>query len=130
MFHAHWFLRGADTVLGESSDPLELVVVDECEDMLLNYVQGKVNIIYKAPTNNWFMEVREFPTLTGWLVNVCFCIIKISALAFGFQGGTDVDIKVIDDDGKSFFYQFWYEAEFARFEAPPKFYPPEDCKFK
>lgn len=59
MFHAHWFLRGIHTVLGESSDPLELVIVDECEDMLLNYVQGKVNVTYKAPSNNWFMEVSE-----------------------------------------------------------------------
>lgn len=56
MFHAHWFLRGIHTVLGESSDPLELVIVDECEGMLLNYVQGKVNVTYKAPSNNWFME--------------------------------------------------------------------------
>lgn len=57
MFHAHWFLRGTQTVLGESSDPLELVLVDECEDMQLNYVQGKVNVMYKAPSNNWSMEV-------------------------------------------------------------------------
>lgn len=57
MFHAHWFRRGIHTVLGESSDPLELVIVDECEDMHLNYVQGKVNVTYKAPSDNWFMEV-------------------------------------------------------------------------
>uniref|UniRef100_A0A7N6AY15 DNA (cytosine-5)-methyltransferase n=1 Tax=Anabas testudineus TaxID=64144 RepID=A0A7N6AY15_ANATE len=101
MFHAHWFLRGIHTVLGESSDPLELMLVDECEDMLLNYVQDKVNVTYKAPSNNWFME-----------------------------GGMDVDIKVIEDDGKSFFYQFWYDTEFARFEMPPKTSQPEDCKFK
>uniref|UniRef100_A0A667WJL7 DNA (cytosine-5)-methyltransferase n=1 Tax=Myripristis murdjan TaxID=586833 RepID=A0A667WJL7_9TELE len=101
MFHAHWFLRGTDTVLGESSDPLEVVLVDECEDMQLNYVLGKVNIMYKAPSNNWFME-----------------------------GGMDVDLKVIDDDGKSFFYQFWYDTEFARFETPPPFTPSEDCKYK
>lgn len=44
-------------MLGESSDPLELVVVDDCEDMLLAYVQGKVNITYKPPSNNWSMEV-------------------------------------------------------------------------
>lgn len=58
MFHAHWFLRGTQTVLGESSDPLELMLVDECEDMQLNYVQGKVNVMYRAPSDNWFMEVR------------------------------------------------------------------------
>uniref|UniRef100_A0A665UGH7 DNA (cytosine-5)-methyltransferase n=1 Tax=Echeneis naucrates TaxID=173247 RepID=A0A665UGH7_ECHNA len=101
MFHAHWFLRGIHTVLGESSDPLELVIVDECEDMQLNYIQGKVNVTYKTPSDNWFME-----------------------------GGMDVDIKVIEDDGKSFFYQFWYDTEFARFETPPKTTPSEDSKFK
>lgn len=47
-----------------------------------------------------------------------------------YQGGLDVDIKVIEDDGKSFFYQFWYDSEFARFETPPKTTPSEDCKFK
>uniref|UniRef100_A0A673C4R3 DNA (cytosine-5)-methyltransferase 1 n=1 Tax=Sphaeramia orbicularis TaxID=375764 RepID=A0A673C4R3_9TELE len=100
MFHAHWFLRGIHTVLGESSDPLEVVIVDECEDMLLNYVQGLVKITYKAPSDNWFME-----------------------------GGMDVDIKVIEDDGMSFFYQFWYDTDFARFETPPKTNPSQDCKY-
>lgn len=57
MFHAHWFLRGINTVLGKSADPLELVIVDDCEDMQLNYVQGKVDVMYKSPSNNWSMEV-------------------------------------------------------------------------
>uniref|UniRef100_W5MKZ4 DNA (cytosine-5)-methyltransferase n=1 Tax=Lepisosteus oculatus TaxID=7918 RepID=W5MKZ4_LEPOC len=99
MFHAHWFCRGTDTVLGESSDPLELFLVDECEDMQLSYVKGKVNVMYKAPSNNWFME-----------------------------GGMDSEIKVIDDDGKSFFYQLWYNPEYARFETPPNVSPAEDCE--
>uniref|UniRef100_A0A4W4H127 DNA (cytosine-5)-methyltransferase 1 n=1 Tax=Electrophorus electricus TaxID=8005 RepID=A0A4W4H127_ELEEL len=101
MFHAHWFVRGTDTVLGESSDPLELFLVDECEDMQLSFVHGKVNVLYKAPSDDWFME-----------------------------GGLDDDMKVIEDDGKSFFYQLWYEGEFARFETPPKVIPDEDCKYK
>lgn len=42
----------------------------------------------------------------------------------------DVDLKVIEDDGKSFFYQFCYDTEFARFETPPKTTSSEDCKFK
>ena len=58
-FHAHWFARGTATVLGESSDPLELVLVDECEDMQLSYVAGKVNVMYRAPSDNWAMEVRR-----------------------------------------------------------------------
>ncbi|ROL51170.1 DNA (cytosine-5)-methyltransferase 1 [Anabarilius grahami] len=101
MFHAHWFCRGTDTVLGESSDPLELFLVDECEDMQLSFVSGKVNVLYKAPSENWFME-----------------------------GGMIDDIKVIEDDGKSFFYQLWYEGDFARFETPPNVTSSEDCKYK
>ncbi|RXN04401.1 DNA (cytosine-5)-methyltransferase 1-like protein [Labeo rohita] len=101
MFHAHWFCRGTDTVLGESSDPLELFLVDECEDMQLSFVHGKVNVLYKAPSENWFME-----------------------------GGMDDDIKVIDDDGESFFYQLLYDGECARFESPPKVEPSEDQKYK
>lgn len=40
------------------------------------------------------------------------------------------DIKVIEDDGKSFFYQLWYEPDCARFETPPQVLPLEDCKYK
>ncbi|KFO86950.1 DNA (cytosine-5)-methyltransferase 1, partial [Buceros rhinoceros silvestris] len=57
MFHAHWFCPGSDTVLGATSDPLELFLVDECEDMQLSYIHGKVKVIYKAPSENWSMEV-------------------------------------------------------------------------
>uniref|UniRef100_A0A673YB15 DNA (cytosine-5)-methyltransferase n=1 Tax=Salmo trutta TaxID=8032 RepID=A0A673YB15_SALTR len=100
-FHAHWFCRGTDTVLGESSDPLELFLVEDCEDMQLSYVEGKVNVMYKAPSDSWFME-----------------------------GGMVEDIKVIDDDnGKNFFYQLWYEGDCARFETPPTSTPQEDCKY-
>lgn len=42
----------------------------------------------------------------------------------------DEEIKVIEDDGKSFFYQFWYDTDYARFETPPKITPSEDCKYK
>lgn len=42
----------------------------------------------------------------------------------------DDEIKVIEDDGKSFFYQLWYEGECARFETPPSVTPSEDCKYK
>lgn len=57
MFHAHWFCQGIDTVLGKTSDSLELFLVDECEDMQLSYIHGKVNVIYKAPSENWSLEV-------------------------------------------------------------------------
>lgn len=57
MFHAHWFCAGTDTVLGATSDPLELFLVDECEDMQLSYIHSKVTVVYKAPSENWAMEV-------------------------------------------------------------------------
>lgn len=34
------------------------------------------------------------------------------------------------DDGKTYFYQFWYDQDYARFESPPKTQPTEDNKFK
>lgn len=58
-------------MLGECSDPLELVIVDECEDMQLNYVQDKVNVTYKAPSNTWFMEV----SLSSQQVDLPFLVI-------------------------------------------------------
>lgn len=66
MFHAHWFCPGSDTVLGATSDPLELFLVDECEDMQLSYIHGKVKVIYKAPSENWSMEVGGSPANPGW----------------------------------------------------------------
>lgn len=66
MFHAHWFCPGSDTVLGATSDPLELFLVDECEDMQLSYIHGKVKVIYKAPSENWSMEVGDSPANPGW----------------------------------------------------------------
>lgn len=42
----------------------------------------------------------------------------------------DDDIKVIEDDGKSFFYQLLYDGDCARFESPPKVTPSEDRKYK
>uniref|UniRef100_A0A8B9TLN0 DNA (cytosine-5)-methyltransferase n=1 Tax=Anas platyrhynchos TaxID=8839 RepID=A0A8B9TLN0_ANAPL len=101
MFHAHWFCPGSDTVLGATSDPLELFLVDECEDMQLSYIHGKVNVIYKAPSENWSM-----------------------------QGGLDTEIKMVEDDGRTYFYQMWYDQEYARFESPPKTEPTEDNKYK
>lgn len=81
MFHAHWFCRGTDTVLGESSDPLELFLVDECEDMQLSFVHGKVNVLYKAPSENWFMEVQMlkselhlFGNELGRSFNICMLL--------------------------------------------------------
>ncbi len=43
-FHATWFIRGTDTVLGETSDPSELFLIDDCEDEPLASVVGTINV--------------------------------------------------------------------------------------
>ncbi|XP_074116994.1 DNA (cytosine-5)-methyltransferase 1-like [Sminthopsis crassicaudata] len=101
MFHAHWFCSGTDTVLGATSDPSEIFMVDECEDMQLSYIHSKVKVIYKAPSENWSME-----------------------------GGSDVELKMVEDDGRTYFYQFWYDPDYARFETPPIMKPTEENKYK
>ncbi|XP_048198152.1 DNA (cytosine-5)-methyltransferase 1 isoform X2 [Perognathus longimembris pacificus] len=103
MFHAHWFCAGSDTVLGATSDPWELFLVDECEDMQLSYVHSKVTVLYKAPSPNWAME-----------------------------GGLEPEDMLLGEasDGKTYFYQLWYDQDYARFESPPKMQPTEDNKHK
>lgn len=99
MFHAHWFCAGTDTVLGATSDPLELFLVGECEDMQLSYIHSKVKVVYKGPSENWAME-----------------------------GGMDPEAMrpAAEDDGKTYFYQLWYDPEYARFVSPPMTQPMEN----
>ncbi|XP_006987092.3 DNA (cytosine-5)-methyltransferase 1 isoform X3 [Peromyscus maniculatus bairdii] len=103
MFHAHWFCAGTDTVLGATSDPLELFLVGECENMQLSYIHSKVKVVYRAPSENWAME-----------------------------GGMDPESMLpgAEDDGKTYFYQLWYNQEYARFESPPKTQPTEENRHK
>ncbi|XP_045146253.1 DNA (cytosine-5)-methyltransferase 1 isoform X3 [Echinops telfairi] len=96
MFHAHWFCTGMDTVLGATSDPLELFLVDECEDMQLSYIHSRVEVCYKPPSENWAKE-----------------------------GGLEPE-----DTGNTYFYQMWYDPDYARFESPPQTQPTEDNKYK
>ncbi|NWY08372.1 DNMT1 methyltransferase, partial [Nothoprocta ornata] len=127
MFHAHWFCPGTDTVLGATSDPLELFLVDECEDMQLSYIHGKVQVIYKAPSENWSMEVGGSPA------NVPVPRQRARpppTTSPSRQGGLDMEIKMVEDDGRTYFYQMWYDQEYARFESPPKTQPTEDNKYK
>lgn len=46
------------------------------------------------------------------------------------QGGLDMEIKMVEDDGRTYFYQMWYDQEYARFETPPRAQPTEDNKYK
>lgn len=127
MFHAHWFCAGTDTVLGATSDPLELFLVDECEDMQLSYIHSKVKVVYKAPSENWALEVSaQRPSRA--LLSLCGVVADTTSLCS--KGGMDPEAMIAEDDGKTYFYQLWYDQDYARFESPPKTQPTEENKYK
>ena len=48
LFHARWFCRGTDTLLGETcDDPMELFLVEDCKDLHLSAILNVVNVKYK-----------------------------------------------------------------------------------
>lgn len=42
----------------------------------------------------------------------------------------DPETLMEEDNGKTYFYQLWYDQDYARFESPPKTEPTEDNKYK
>ncbi|KAJ8934705.1 hypothetical protein NQ318_008503 [Aromia moschata] len=75
MFHGHLFCRGTDTILGETADPRELFLVDNCEDLPLGSIVRKAEV-----------EHRKLP------INWC-------------ELGGDLCLQEpLEDDGKTFFY--------------------------
>lgn len=89
MFHANWFCRSTDTLLGETSDPKELFICDECANLPLSSVKSTTTVILKQIPDNW--EDMGNRSLTK-----------------------ENDMK----DDESFFYQKQYTRETARFEDP------------
>eukprot|EP00057_Strongylocentrotus_purpuratus_P012708 XP_011667182.1 PREDICTED: DNA (cytosine-5)-methyltransferase PliMCI isoform X1 [Strongylocentrotus purpuratus] len=100
MFHAQWFVYGSETVLGEASDPLELFPIDECQDTYLASVNDNCSVIYKAPSPDWSM--------------------------LGGIDDPETDHVIKEDDGKTFFYQKWYDPDLARFEDYELLSRPDD----
>ncbi|KAK5639618.1 hypothetical protein RI129_012110 [Pyrocoelia pectoralis] len=86
LFHAHLFCRGSDTVLGETSDPRELFVVDVCENCPLGSIVRKAKVEKRKMSKNW---------------SKC--------------GGLDSLPPRLDDDGQTFFYSKRYDSEYSRF---------------
>ncbi|KAB0791577.1 hypothetical protein PPYR_03377 [Photinus pyralis] len=86
LFHAHLFCRGSDTVLGETSDPRELFVVDVCENCPLGSIVRKAKVEKRKLANNWA---------------IC--------------GGLDKLPPRLEDDGRTFFYSKRYDSDYSRF---------------
>lgn len=53
MFHANLLWRGHQTVLGETSDPKELFLMDECQDIPLSCIKCKTNVLEKHIPEDW-----------------------------------------------------------------------------
>ncbi|XP_076291228.1 DNA methyltransferase 1a [Lasioglossum baleicum] len=99
-FHANWFHRGNDTILGETSDPIELFLSDDCDNVPFTSIRSKCTVTFKKPPENW-----------------------------SDLGNTDLSLEneIKDIDGKKFFYQKRYTPETARFEDP---LPDPECRRK
>ncbi|XP_054016177.1 DNA (cytosine-5)-methyltransferase 1-like isoform X1 [Hylaeus anthracinus] len=91
-FHASWFHRGNDTILGETSDPVELFLSDDCDDVPIKSIRSKCTVVFKKVPDDW-------------------AVLGNTNLSF------KDDMKV-NADGKTFFYQLRYTPETARFEDP------------
>lgn len=87
MFHAHLLCRGSNTVLGETADPRELFVVDECENCPLGTVVRTAQVHHVKTDANW-----------------------------AFNGGLDHLPESLDDDGQTFYFKMRYDRERSRFE--------------
>ncbi|TRY67204.1 hypothetical protein TCAL_02281 [Tigriopus californicus] len=51
--HVRHFCRGQDTVLGMTSDPEELFLTDECEDVNINDLVEAVDVEYRHTPSDW-----------------------------------------------------------------------------
>ncbi|XP_049797488.1 DNA (cytosine-5)-methyltransferase 1-like [Schistocerca nitens] len=87
-FHATWYCRGMDTVVGRAADPLELFVVDECENTRISLIKSKVVVHYRSVPKNW----REI------------------------GGISSSDGSPFIDNGRTFYCQKRYDRENTRFE--------------
>ena len=80
-------------MLGETSDPSELFLVDSCEDIALSAVTGQVSVKYRPVPPDW----KEL-------------------------GGREEDLEPEVEEEGIFFFQKWYDPDTARFEDPPSEY--------
>lgn len=90
-FHGEMFIRGSQTVLGEVSNPREVFPSNYC------CKGGPLSSILRLAT----VEKREIPK--NW---------------FKLGGTSDIE-EVLEDDGKTYFYQKFYSRILGRFEDLP-----------
>lgn len=90
-FHGEVFIRSSDTVLGEVGDPREVFLGNRCcHGAPLSSILRKAHVEKRDPPKDWFK-----------------------------LGGKEVADEYFEDDGKTYFYQKYYERFTARFEDLP-----------
>ncbi|XP_047533015.1 DNA (cytosine-5)-methyltransferase 1-like [Vanessa atalanta] len=90
-FHAEVFIRSSDTVLGEVGDPREVFLGNRCcHGAPLSSILRKAHVEKREAPKDWFK-----------------------------LGGKEVVEDYFEDDGKTYFYQKYYERFTARFEDLP-----------
>lgn len=52
-FHANRLRRGTDTILSETSDPMEVFLSDQCIEASFMTVRSKATVIHKKVPENW-----------------------------------------------------------------------------
>lgn len=53
---AQFYFRGEETVLGDAASPNQVFLVDECSDVPISRIIGKVKVEFKRFTPSWFNE--------------------------------------------------------------------------
>ncbi|KAK3733077.1 hypothetical protein QZH41_008420, partial [Actinostola sp. cb2023] len=90
MFHARWMTRASETVLGESADPAELLLADDCDNNPLGSILKKCTVTYRDSLKLWHNEEKE-----------------------------EMFFDAEEHDEDNFFYQKWYHSDLGRFTDPP-----------
>lgn len=90
-FHAEIFIRSSDTVLGEVGNRREVFLGDRCSHGApLSSILRKANVERRETPNDWFK-----------------------------LGGKEIEDDIFEDDGKTYFYNKYYERFTARFQDLP-----------
>ncbi|VVC38862.1 DNA (cytosine-5)-methyltransferase 1-like,Bromo adjacent homology (BAH) domain,DNA (cytosine-5)- [Cinara cedri] len=90
MVHIVLFMHGNKTILGDTSDPREIFLLNKCTDININNVIQVVDVTYKKPCKDWFN--------------------------LGDSKLEDITEPINRQEINTFFFQFQYNDECARFE--------------
>jgi len=92
MFHAQWCYRSSETVLGETGDPTEIFLCDDCDITPLGSIMAKCKVNQREFTEAWKMA----------------------------GASEDIDCEKTEDTSDTLHLQKWYDIEEGTFLDIPK----------